>query len=149
MDVCAVDLYLILHRCHVISFFSPVNGVRKRRIAAEVVPFGSRAVLLNIEQYVKTIHIMSKNIYFKVLANCFLNYLRFRQEERLLKFTKCHVWKLVQPHCRKKWNKLSTNGPYRNICGCIKQLFLLVKEWFPSLCLSILLLLSVNIWSLS
>lgn len=40
-----VKPHLILHRCHKISFISPVDGVRMWPVAAAVIPFGSRAVL--------------------------------------------------------------------------------------------------------
>lgn len=43
--VYTVKLHLILHRRHIISFISPVNGVWVWSVASEEVPFGSRAVL--------------------------------------------------------------------------------------------------------
>ncbi len=49
VDVCAVKLHLILHRRHIISFLSPVDGVWLSSVAAEVVPLGSRAVLQKAE----------------------------------------------------------------------------------------------------
>lgn len=106
MWMSAVQSHLILHWCHIIPFLSPVDGVWKRPIAAEVVPFGGRAVL----QKSTCQKPPTKNCLI-IIAKCFLHehhYLRLRHEEGLPKFTECHVWKLVQCHCRQRGNAVES-----------------------------------------
>lgn len=43
--------HLILHRCHVISLFSPVDRIRARAVCFDVTAFGGRAVLQRQQQW--------------------------------------------------------------------------------------------------
>lgn len=92
MDVCVVKLDLILYRRHIISLLSPVDGVWMWSVASEVVPLGSRAVLQKAECTIN--NPLCQENRSTVYVNHFLygwHYLWLRPEERLSKFSECHV----------------------------------------------------------
>lgn len=90
---CVIKFHLILHRRQKVSFLSPVDGVWMWCVAAEVVPFCSRAVLQRAVDKNKNNVNGKKNIssnYVKYfLYAC--HYLWLRPKERLFKFPECHV----------------------------------------------------------